>query len=73
MASANDGLLFQLPKRSAPDLTATEDEYRDWSDEDATFDCVDSAKQVCIFILGGCIVRTHGRRSWSIRAGSSLS
>lgn len=26
--------IAQLPKRSAPDHSATEDEYREWSDED---------------------------------------
>ena len=38
--------MVQLPKRSAPDLTATEDEYRDWSDEDESTSPVDGAPQV---------------------------
>ena len=36
----------QLPKRSALDPTATEDEYRNWSDEDESFDDVDSPQGV---------------------------
>lgn len=36
----------QLPKRSAPDHFATEDEYRDWSDEDEPASPANDAQQV---------------------------
>ena len=35
-----------MPKRSAPDHSATEDEYRDWSDEDEPANPANNAGQV---------------------------